>query len=322
LAILGAGQDMQQQKDRSGVILDGRYRLDWVLGRGSHGVIYRATELATGALLAVKVLGREVSEDPQFAVRLWREAQALKALDSAHVVKMHRFGHDETGAVYLAMELLHGETLEERLAGLEGFGDRMNAYDAMAIFDPVATTLKRAHEKGILHRDLKPANIFLVEPEAGGGVRLMDFGLAKTVRGSKERGDESTGASLTMAGMIAGSPNYIAPEVWRTEQVDARIDVYSLGAVIFRALAGRPPFDAPTTFELFVRATGAPRPKITPLRPDLDPAMDDWVARALAIDRDHRYEDVSSMWSDFVRILMMGGTPSVRRVWDVYARRR
>jgi len=297
-----------------GNVIDGRYRIEGRLGSGAHGVIYRAADLETGERVALKVLGREASEDPQFAVRLWREAQALKALGDTSVVHIRRFGHDPSGAVYLAMELLEGETLDDHLRELEGFGDRLNAFDALRIFDPVAQALQRAHDKGILHRDIKPANIFLLSTERGGGVRLMDFGLARFEHARRSSPDLNDSAmSLTMTGMIAGSPNYIAPEVWKTETLDARVDVYSLGAVIFRALSGQPPFSGHTTFELFVRATTAPRPKITPLRPDLTQAMDAWVERALALDREARYQDVRSMWSDFVGVLMMGATPSVHR---------
>jgi len=301
-----------------GTMIDGRYVVEGIIGRGSHGVIYRAADGQTGESLAVKVLGKETAEDPQFAVRLWREAQALKALGSSHVVKMYRFGHDPSGSVYMAMELLDGQTLEEYLSGLEDFGDRMNAYDCMRVLDPVASTLKLAHDKGILHRDLKPGNIFIVRPEAGGGVRLLDFGLAKLLPGARPVGETLTQASLTTAGMIAGTPNYIAPEVWKTEPQDKRIDVYSLAAVIFRSLAGKPPFHGVTTYQLFLNVCNGQRPKLTTIRKDLDPAIDQWVERALAVKPDERYQDIGEMWSDFVRILLMGGTPNVRQAWEKY----
>ena len=301
-----------------GSVIDGRYIVERTIGRGSHGLIYRAADGETGESLAVKVLVRETSDDPQFAVRLWREAQALKALDSSHVVKMYRFGTDPAGLVYMAMELLDGETLEEYLSGLEAFGDRMNAYDVMRVLDPVADTLELAHEKNILHRDLKPANIFIISAQVGGGVRLLDFGLAKLLRGARPLGETQTQASLTTAGMIAGSPNYIAPEMWKSEAPDQRIDVFSFGAVIFRALAGKAPFHGATIYQLFLQVCNAERPKLTPIRKDLNPEIDAWAARALALRPNERYQTVRELWDEFVRILLAGSTPNARAAWDKY----
>src|SRR5262249_14438153 len=159
------------------------------------------------------------------------------------------------------MELLEGETLDQHLFELESFGDRMSAYQLLMTLDPIARALHMAHSKGIIHRDIKPSNIFLMAPDVGGGVRLMDFGLAK-IAGAEQ---------LTEVGMIAGSPSYIAPEMWRSEPFDHRADIYSLAAVIFRALSGRPPFQAPSTLDIFIAATTEPRPKLSPIRPDLSP---------------------------------------------------
>jgi serine/threonine-protein kinase len=113
--------------------------------------------------------------------------------------------------------------------------------------------------------------------------------------------------------MIAGSPSYIAPEMWRSEPFDHRADVYSLGAVVFRALAGRPPFQAPSTLDIFIAATTEPRPKLTPLRPELSPEIDAWVARALASDRNDRFAYVSILWNELIRIVMRGNSPSAAK---------
>ena len=302
---------MAETSLRQGAVLDGRYLVGARIGSGTHGVIHHATDLGSGEPLAIKFLHRDVADHPEYAVRLWREAQALKALWGTSVIRIHRFGQDKSGAVYLAMELLEGETLEQHLADIESFGHRINALDTLTIFDPVACALEVAHAKGILHRDIKPANIFLVAPDRGGGVRLMDFGLTRFFASGNDGDARTSSASLTAAGTIAGSPAYIAPEVWRTERLDQRVDVYALAAVIFRALAGRPPFHAPTMYELFLRATSGARPKLTAARPDLVPDIDAWVARALAVDRDQRYPDVPSMWGDFVDLLLQGSSPSV-----------
>jgi serine/threonine-protein kinase len=287
-----------------GETLDGRYQLGEELGRGGHGVVYRALDLQTNAEVAVKLLRNTVENDPQYAVRLWREAESLRALWGTSVVRVHAFGTDPEGTVYMVMELLEGETFEAHLRDLEGFDDKLSAFALLTTLDPVARALHQAHAMGIIHRDIKPANIFLVAPDRGGGVRLMDFGLAKIL------GAEA----LTAAGMIAGSPSYIAPEMWRAEPYDHRADVYSFGAVVFRALAARPPFLGSSTVDLFLAATTDPRPKLSPIRPDLSPEVDAWVARALSIRPDDRYPYISTMWNDLIRIMMNGRGPSAERV--------
>jgi eukaryotic-like serine/threonine-protein kinase len=284
-------------------LIDGRYLLEREIGRGGHGVVYAATDRQTGTGVALKLLRQNIAEDPQFAVRLKREADSLRALWDESVVRVHAFGNDAEGSVFMVMELLEGETLDDHLYDLEDFGDRMSAFEVLRCLDPVARALHTAHTKGIIHRDVKPANIFRVTPEAGGGVRLMDFGLVK-IQG---------GEQLTQAGMIAGSPSYIAPEVWRCDAFDHRIDVYSLAAVTFRCLAGRAPFAAPNPLELYMKAIKDERPRLTDFRADLPPAIDAWVAHALAIDMDHRYAYVSTMWNDLLRIIMSGTTPSAEK---------
>jgi serine/threonine protein kinase len=113
--------------------------------------------------------------------------------------------------------------------------------------------------------------------------------------------------------MIAGSPSYIAPEVWRAQEFDHRIDVYSLAAVIFRCLAGRVPFSAPTNLELFMKVLKDPRPRLYPERPEMSPEIDQWLARALHVDRDQRYAYVPVMWNDLIRIVMNGSSPSAAK---------
>jgi serine/threonine-protein kinase len=295
---------VRNSEPHQGQCLEGRYLLQEEIGRGAHGVVYKAHDYETQATVAVKVLKDTVSEDSDYAVRLWREAQAMKALWGSSVVRVHRFGFDPSGSVYLVMEFLTGETFEELIDRIESGGQRIDGYDMLMILDPVARALETAHMKGIVHRDVKPSNVFLVSEELGGGVRLMDFGLAKKI-GSEE---------LTQVGMVAGSPSYIAPEIWRAAPIDHRIDVYSLGAIVYRALAGRSPFEAAGMLDLLRLVTRAERPRLTPLRPDLPVEIDAWVSCALAINPDERYRYVSSMWHDLLRILMDGGTPSSRRI--------
>jgi serine/threonine-protein kinase len=287
-----------------GDVIDSRYRLEEEIGRGGHGLVFRAFDEQAQTPLALKILNQAIAEDPQYTVRLWREAQSLQALWGQSVVQVFGFGtDDDNGLVYMAMELLEGETLSQHLGEIESFGDRMSAFRVLEVLDPVARALHTAHTKGIIHRDVKPSNIILLYSDKGGGTRLMDFGLAK-IHGSMQ---------LTQAGMVAGSPSYISPEVWRARPFDHRIDVYSFAAVIYRALAGRPPFSGDSMVDILMAATMGERPTLAKLRPELGPDIDLWVRRALAIEPDDRYPYVSSMWNDFLRVVMAGAGPSAEK---------
>ena len=287
-----------------GDIIDGRYQLIKEIGRGGHGLVFKATDQQNNHLVALKILNQAVTEDPQYTVRLWREAQSLAALWGTSVVRVFGFGTDESnGFVYMAMEFLEGETLSQHLQNLEAFGDRMSAFSMLEALDPVARALHMAHSKGIIHRDVKPSNIILLYPEIGGGTRLMDFGLAK-IHGSMQ---------LTQAGMVAGSPSYISPEMWRAKPFDHRIDVYSFAAVVFRALAGKPPFTGGSMVDILMAATMGERPQLSIYRPELPIEIDEWVKRALAIEADDRYSYVSSMWNDLIKLVMQGTGPSGER---------
>ena len=286
-----------------GDVVAGRYLLQSEIGRGGHGTVFRAIDQEMNLAVAVKVLNGEVADQDQYVLRLWREAQSLAALWGTSVVQVHEFDTDERGFVYMVMELLEGEALDTHLFEIESFNDRMNPAAVIDVLEPVAHALGTAHSKGIIHRDVKPPNIFIIYPAAGGGTRLMDFGLAKTPDFEE----------ITDAGMIAGSPSYIAPEIWRSYPFDHRADIYSFGAVIFRTLAGQPPFVAQSTLRLYELATTAPRPLLTSFRPELDPAIDQWVQRALAIDARERYADMQTLWNDFLEAITQSETPSLRR---------
>jgi serine/threonine-protein kinase len=272
-------------KDRSGQILGGRYELVGLLDKGGQGSVYRALDRRAGDYVAIKVLAESWSNRPDWRERMFREARALTSLTGTAAVRVLDQGWTDDHSLYLVMELLQGFDLETYMDRLEKSGQHLPLNLVTPIFGPVVETLELAHDRGILHRDLKPANIFLIER---GGVRLLDFGFAKFVR---ERG-------LTAAGFIAGSPSFIAPEIWKDSQsIDQRIDVYSLAAVIFRVLAGRPPFFHKELVEILKMVTTAPRPSLHQLRPDLPASVDDWVQQALAIDPADRFMRVRAMWN-------------------------
>lgn len=291
---------MPQPVKHPGDIIDGRYLLDREIGQGAHGQVFAAVDTATGARVAVKVLNPSLEGDQQYVERLKREARSLAALGGTSVVKIFDFGQDDDHSVYMVMELLQGQTLLEHIEELELFESRMSPYAALCAVEPIVRALDVAHKRGIIHRDVKPSNIFLVDPGEGGGSRLMDFGLAKV----------EDHLALTRAGIVAGSPNYMAPEMLRNEAFDHRIDVYSLAAVLFRAMAGQPLFLGENPTQVLIKVIREPRPRLTRLRPDLPPAVDRWVDEALSIDPSYRYLDTPSMWNGLLAAVQQGHSPS------------
>jgi eukaryotic-like serine/threonine-protein kinase len=268
---------------RIGELLNGRYRIDSLIGAGGQGVVYRAVD-KDGEAVAIKILRDEIAADPAWRERMFREAQAMASLLGTAAVRVLDQGWTADRAHFLVMELLHGHDLESGLLSIEAGGRRAEPLQLLEILNPVVATLERAHAHGIVHRDLKPANIYLL---LDGEVRLLDFGFAKFTRLP----------GLTLTGYIAGSPSYIAPEMWLkgSEKIDQRVDVYSLAAVAFRALAGRPPFIGNTLADFYLAATTAPRPRLRDFRDDLPPDVDAWVDQALAIDPDARFENVTAL---------------------------
>jgi serine/threonine-protein kinase len=279
--------------DRSGEIIAERYKLISLIGDGGQAQVYRGVDLRDGDPIAVKVLADQAAGSPELRERMFREAHAMATLAGTAAVRVYHQGWTHDGALCLIMELLTGDTFDDYLSKREAKGERLSTDELITILEPVVDTLEKAHGIGILHRDIKPGNIFVQDD---GSVRLLDFGLAKFVR---MRG-------ITQLGFIAGTPSYIAPEGWlgNPETLDQRIDVYSLGAVIYRALAGEPPFASKELKQLRRMVTSGERPSLHKKRPELDVVIDDWVRESLAIDPAERFFKVSAMWKAFKSIVL------------------
>ncbi|MBI4705002.1 MAG: serine/threonine protein kinase [Deltaproteobacteria bacterium] len=274
---------------QAGDLLDDRYEIVAKIGEGGHGWVYRATDRELASEVVVKVLRPEMAGDAALVARMQREARAMGQLSGTSAVQVLAFNCSPSAGTYLVMEHLSGWDLQQYLERYEKDGKRMPVAEMLEILDPIASTLEAAHVRKIVHRDLKLANIFVLKSRARGRVRLHDFGLVKDLKAP----------TVTLEGTVAGSPSYIAPEAWRgkPEQLDHRIDVYSFGVVVFRVLAGRLPFDpSPSIAQTILDVTTRPRPRLTPLRPDLPAKIDDWVRTALAVDPAERFQSMQALW--------------------------
>jgi serine/threonine-protein kinase len=282
---------MQQQAPW---LVANRYEVGEVVGRGGYGMVCRGLDRKTGQVVALKMLGPEAGRDRDAVERMLREQQALVALSGTCAVTAIDLCRLESGAPCLVMEWLEGQDLEQRLSSWESGNQRGPEAQLLNLLKSITQTLERAHGIGIVHRDIKPANIFLTNGLIP-GARLLDFGLASM----------KSAAPLTEAGMVMGSPSYIAPETWRgnAAAIDGRADLYSLGVIVFRWLTGSLPFEAPDLIGKMLAVTTGPRPSAVRLRPELPRAIDDWFLRALAIEPKERFQSGIELHESLVAAL-------------------
>jgi urea transport system substrate-binding protein len=248
------------------------YRILQVLGTGGMGAVFQAEDTQLHRLVALKVILPEFARNPVARERFLSEARAAAAVKNDHVVTIYQIGQDRD-VLYLAMELLQGESVEAVL----GRGELVSWREAVRIARETATGLAAAHESGLIHRDIKPANIFLEAPS--GRVKVLDFGLARAAGSHK---------GLTQTGRIVGTPEFMSPEQARGDELDARSDLFSLGAVLYSLCTLEKPFQGESVMAVLTAlAVREPRP-IADLNPDVPPALADLVARMLDKERDNR----------------------------------
>jgi serine/threonine-protein kinase len=268
-----------------GTVLLGKYRVERVIGVGGMGAVIAARHLQLDERVAIKFLLPNMVEHEEIVQRFLREARAAIKVRSEHCVRVLDVGTLESGAPYMVMEYLEGQDLAHIVEG-----------GALPIADSVdwvlqaAEALAEAHVMGIVHRDLKPANLFLTRrPDGSPSVKVLDFGISKQTASGADAGVTKTQAVL-------GSPRYMSPEQMRsTRDVDARADVWALGAVIHELVAGAPPFDAETMTALCAAILqDAPNP-LRARRPDAPPQLEAAILGALQKDRDRRYQNVAQL---------------------------
>jgi eukaryotic-like serine/threonine-protein kinase len=258
-----------------------RYEVGEVVGRGGYGMVRRGLDRKTGREVALKMLSPEAGRNADAVERMLREQQAMLALSGTCAVTAIDLFRLPSGAPCLVMEWLEGCDLEQQLSTWEEAGELGTPEQLLTVMKPLALTLERAHEIGILHRDIKPANVFLAAGPTP-SIRLLDFGLSRM----------RSAAPLTALGMVMGSPSYIAPETWRGNSalLDGRADLFALAVIVFRFLTGQIPFDVPDLIGKMTAVTSGPRPSVLALRPGLAPSIDAWMSRALAVEPNDRFQ--------------------------------
>jgi len=270
---------------QKGELIDGKYLIEDVLGAGGSGIVVAARHVLLDQRVAIKMLLHPAARDPEAAERLLREARALTAIKTEHVARVIDVGRLPTGSPYMVMELLVGTDLGRlRRARL-----RLPATDAVDAVLQACEAVAEAHAMGIVHRDLKPQNLFVVaRPDRSLAVKVLDFGLSKI--------ENDRGGRLTATGVVAGSPQYMAPEQMQSlKNVDQRADIWSIGVILYYLVSGRRPYDGKSIPEMWTAILSGPPPALKSLMPNVPAPLDAAVMRCLERDPDRRWQSVADL---------------------------
>ncbi|TMQ72278.1 MAG: serine/threonine protein kinase [Candidatus Eisenbacteria bacterium] len=279
----------------------GHYVITGTLGQGGMGIVYAAQDERLGRAVALKTM-TSLSGDETARRRFWREARAAASVNHPNICQLYEIG-EESGELYIAMELLEGEALAERLKR-----GSLNVAEALPVGLGILSALAALHARGVIHRDLKPSNVFLTRH----GVKLLDFGLARASDPEIARHMGSI-ADLTSPGMMMGTPRYMAPEQITGEPMDARSDLFAAGAVLFEALSGRPAFGGRSVVEI-LHATLHEQPPALTGSPAVA-AVDRVIRRAMSKRPADRQESADAMADELraVRVAFGDETPAMAR---------
>jgi serine/threonine protein kinase, bacterial len=272
----------------------GGHRVERELGAGGMGKVYLCRDEALDRPVAIKVLLPDMLEQTEMRARFLREARALARVSSPNCVLVHAVGEDAVVGPFVVMEYLQGEDLQARLHRTGPLPWR----EAVSICRDAVAGLKAAEQAGIVHRDIKPANLFVVN----GRAKITDFGLAREIQG---------GSGVTQAGLVVGTPSYLAPEVIKGNPANHSSDLYSLGATLFHLVAGHPPFQHEAPLEVLAAAISQEPPRLS-TRENVPPELDDLVARMLAKQPSQRPATWDALDAELAHIIEMHAPPRTR----------
>jgi serine/threonine protein kinase len=291
-----------------GRTLNNRYQVERKIGEGGFGAVFEGTQLATGRSVALKILHPHSVADATVVARFRREAEACSQLRNPHTVTIYDFDQTEDGVLYLAMELVRGESLQE----IQHRDGVIEASRALCILDQVAEALGEAHDKGIVHRDMKPENIMVERRGGADFVKVLDFGIAKILSGEGSK----IIPALTAIGQTVGTLEFMSPEQLRGKALDGRSDIYALGMVAYEMLTGQLPFKgAKSTTEVIQFHLQEAAPPPSSLRPDLaiPTAVDEVVLKMVAKGCDDRHESAVALRQHIAEVLATLDAAPVRR---------
>jgi serine/threonine-protein kinase len=272
-----------------GETLGGRYQIQALIGQGGMATVYKARDPNLNRAVAVKTIKPQFATDPKFLGRFESEAMAVAKLRHSNIVQVFDYSHDN-GLYYMVQEFVAGETLQDRLQRLNEAGRVLPVEEAIRYTLDLCQALGYAHQRGIIHRDVKPANVML---DVHGQAILMDFGIVK-ITGSTQH---------TMTGAVVGTALYMPPELIQGGVPDARSDIYSLGVTLYEMVSGQPPFTADSAMTVMMMHVQDPVPDACQVRPDVPEPLCDIVTRALAKDREMRYDSTAAMAADLRHLL-------------------
>lgn len=266
-----------------GQVLKESYRIEEKIGEGGMAAVFRGLQINLQRNVAIKVLMPGLQSTPSIIQRFFREARLLSQLSHPNIVGIIDFGHTEDGLVYMVMEYLIGATLDEVVPPVEGLG----APRIVHFMRQICTGVASAHRRKLVHRDLKPDNIFVTPSTGEETVKILDFGIARTLEAEGQ-------PRLTQKGVLMGTPGFLAPEQIQSLDADARSDIYALGAILFYMATGRRPFSGDTPHAIFAQQVHHP--------PDIDAdefgdllPFGEVVLKAMQIDPDARYQTATEL---------------------------
>jgi serine/threonine-protein kinase len=293
-----------------GEIIGGKYQVGECIGFGGMGIVCAATHLELERPLAIKFVRPEFAQSSEFVARFLNEARAAAALRSEHVAQVLDCGRLPSGTPYMVLERLQGADLE-RVVGRQG---PLPVDMAVDLALQLCEALAEAHAAHIVHRDIKPQNLFLIEGPGGTPtLKVLDFGVSKRLF--------SGDPSVTHTSQGVGSPHYMSPEqMTAPSDVDARTDIWSVGAVLFEMLAGRPPFTGETLPEICAKVVTQPAPFIRSFRPNVPPRLEAVAQRCLEKNRDQRFSDIGELAEALAPFASPAGLASIGIVLRILGR--